>query len=92
MTPPESEQLTSDIEYRAFRAAQKVGLYARKTRWSEEESDDRRSGFQLLDPETTNCAYGTRFDLSSAERIIEICDEVMLGGDPREIWLRDIRA
>ena len=67
----ESSKLALDA--RARRAAKKVGLLARKSRWRV-GTVDNRGGFMLLDPYTNGIVGGSRFDLS-AEVVIDFCRE-----------------
>ena len=67
-TPSESA-----LEARARRAAQKIGLVARKSRWRL-GSVDNDGGFMLVDPSTNFAVAGYRFDLS-AEAVIDYCQE-----------------
>ncbi len=67
----ESSKLALDA--RARRAAKKVGLLARKSRWRV-GTVDNRGGFMLLDPYTNAIVGGSRFDLS-AEVVIDFCRE-----------------
>jgi hypothetical protein len=59
------------IEARARRAARRVGLVARKTRWRR-GTIDNFGGFMLIDGHTNNVVDGERFDLS-AEDVIDHC-------------------
>ena len=59
------------MDSRARRAARRVGLLARKSRWVK-GTVDNRGGFILLEPIRNIVRGGQRFDLS-AEDIIEAC-------------------
>ena len=59
------------LESRARRAAKKVGLLAKKTRWRK-DSMDNRGGFMLVDPYFNAVVDGVRYDLT-AEQVIELC-------------------
>jgi hypothetical protein len=59
------------LEQRARRAARRVGLLARKSRWRL-GSVDNFGEFMLLDPQTNFVVEGARFDLS-AEEVIDYC-------------------
>jgi hypothetical protein len=59
-------------ERRARRAAKRVGLVGRKSRWRRGTCDDR-GGFILINTYTNGLVDGVRFDLSP-ERVIEICE------------------
>ena len=61
------------IDARARRAAKRVGLSARKSRWRL-GSVDNCGGFRLVDPYTNTIQAGERYDLS-AEAVIEYCRE-----------------
>ena len=60
-------------EAQARRAAQRVGLIARKSRRLP-GSLDNQCGFMLLDPVTGACVDGSRYDLS-AEYVIQYCSQ-----------------
>jgi hypothetical protein len=59
------------LDARARRAAQRVGLVARKSRWRA-NSIDNFGGFMLVDPYSNLVVDGSRFDLS-AEYVIDYC-------------------
>ena len=59
------------LEQRARRAARRVGLMARKSRWGL-GSVDNLGGFMLINPESNNPVNGVRFDLT-AEYVLEYC-------------------
>jgi hypothetical protein len=59
------------LEARARRAARRLGLIARKTRWRA-GSIDNHGGFMLVDLYGNYLVAGDRFDLS-AEGVIEYC-------------------
>jgi hypothetical protein len=65
------ETSASAMEARARRAAKRVGLIARKTRWRR-GTVDNRGGFLLLEPYHSAVVAGIRFDLS-AEAVIALC-------------------
>jgi hypothetical protein len=67
-------ELTSDnaMEQRARRAARRVGLMARKTRWRA-NTVDNHGGFMLIEPRGNYPVAGFRFDLT-AEQVIAYCD------------------
>jgi hypothetical protein len=68
--PPSCEALES----RARRAAERVGLVARKSRRHRHPgSTDGFRGFQLVDPDFNWVIAGEKFNLS-AEDIIEMCN------------------
>jgi hypothetical protein len=60
------------LDQRARRAARRVGLVARKSRWRA-NSIDNHGGFMLVDPMTNGAVSGSRYDLS-AEEVIEYCN------------------
>lgn len=57
------------LEARARRAARRVGLVARKSRW---RSPSNYAGFGIFDPSTNFPVYGWDYDLC-AEDVIEYC-------------------
>jgi len=59
------------LESRARRAARRVGIVARKSRWRL-GSVDNRGGFMLLEPIANRPIAGIRWDLS-ATVVIEWC-------------------
>jgi hypothetical protein len=61
------------MESRARRAAKRVGLIAKKSRWRA-GSIDNHGGFMLIEPERNLCIAGERFDLS-AQYVIEYCQQ-----------------
>jgi hypothetical protein len=61
------------LEARARRAAKRIGLVAKKTRWRA-GSVDNYGGFMLIDPGTNFVQAGVRFDMS-AEEVIAYCTE-----------------
>jgi hypothetical protein len=61
------------LEQRARRAARRVGLIARKSRWRA-NSIDNYGGFMLVDPRTNGAVVGSRYDLS-AEAVIDYCSD-----------------
>jgi hypothetical protein len=67
----ESSKLALDA--RARRAAKKVGLLAKKSRWRV-GTVDNLGGFMLMNPYTNGIVGGSRFDLS-AEVVIDFCRE-----------------
>jgi hypothetical protein len=56
----------------ARRAARRIGLRARKSRWRR-HSVDNRGGFMLSDPYRNAILAGERFDL--ADDLVRLCDE-----------------
>jgi len=63
--------MTTALESRARRAALKVGLIARKTRWRH-GSIDNFGDFMLIEPAGNYAVAGFRFDMS-AEDVIAYC-------------------
>lgn len=63
----------SALEQRARRAARRVGLVARKSRWRV-DSPDNLGGFMLVDPSTNFAVDGFKFDLT-AEYVIDYCSD-----------------
>ncbi len=63
----------SRLEARARRAAKKVGLVARKSRWRA-NSLDNHGGFMLVEPRRNYLVAGEHFDLT-AEAVIDWCRE-----------------
>ena len=63
--------MSTAIEQRARRAAKRVGLIARKSRWRR-DSIDNYGGFMLVDPGPNIPVAGFRFDMTPQE-VIEHC-------------------
>jgi hypothetical protein len=61
------------LDSRARRAAARIGLKAKKSRWRL-GSIDNYGDFQLFDPDRNWIVAGERFDLS-AEDVIEHCKD-----------------
>jgi hypothetical protein len=59
------------LDARARRAARRVGLMARKSRWRA-GTVDNLGGFMLIDPYINAMVDGSRFDMS-AEEVLEHC-------------------
>jgi hypothetical protein len=64
---------SESLDARARRAAKRVGLYARKSRWRA-GSIDNYGEFMLVDPSTNLAVAGFRFDMSP-EEVIEYCQD-----------------
>lgn len=62
-----------NFDSRARRAASKVGLTARKSRWRK-GSIDNYGEFMLIDPMSNIPQAGFRFDMT-AEEVIEFCTD-----------------
>jgi hypothetical protein len=58
-------------ESAARRAAKRIGLIARKTRWRR-DTIDNRGGFQLLNPYSNWIVAGEKFDLSPDD-VVAFC-------------------
>jgi hypothetical protein len=59
------------LEQRARRAARRAGLVAKKTRWRL-GSIDNYGWFMLIDPSTSFCLAGERFDMTPQD-VIDYC-------------------
>jgi hypothetical protein len=72
MTNDTSTVSEAALDSRARRAARRVGLMAKRTRWRR-DSIDNKGGFMLVNQ--NNCVVaGERFDMS-AEEVIAYCAE-----------------
>jgi hypothetical protein len=60
------------MDSRARRAAKRVGLQARKSRWRA-GSIDNLGGFQIIDPWRNWIVAGQRFDFTARD-VIEFCE------------------
>ena len=60
------------VEARARRAARRVGLIARKTRWRR-DSIDNFGDFMLIEPNGNYAVAGFRYDMT-AEDVIAYCN------------------
>jgi hypothetical protein len=60
------------IEQRARRAAKRIKLIAKKSRWRA-GSIDNRGGFMLIEPYSNGVVSGSRFDLS-AQDVLDYCE------------------
>lgn len=65
------------LEARARRAAKRVGLFVKKTRWRAGTTDNQ-GGFMLCDARTGAGLNGYRFDLE-AEEVIALCTDLETG-------------
>jgi hypothetical protein len=61
------------LEQRARRAARRMGLVARKSRWRV-GNPDNVGGFMLVDPMTNFPVDGFKYDLS-AEYVLDYCSD-----------------
>ena len=68
--PTDKEKL---LDGKTRRAAARIGLKARKSRWCR-DSIDNFGGFMLIDPYLNCVIAGSRFELS-AEDVIEYCSD-----------------
>ncbi len=73
MTNPDFNPSENALEQRARRAARRVGLMAKKSRWRL-GTIDNYGAFALINPYTNFFVAGFRYDLS-AEGVIEFCDQ-----------------
>lgn len=62
---------------KARRAAARIGLQARKSRWRH-STIDNLGGYQLIDPDSNCIVAGERFDLSATD-VVEYCSGWSLG-------------
>jgi hypothetical protein len=65
--------MTDPSDSQARRAAQRVGLFARKSRWRR-DTVDNHGGYRLIDPYQNYVVAGCRFDLTAAD-VVELCNE-----------------
>ena len=65
--------VSAALDARARRAARRIGLLARKSRWRV-GTIDNFGNFMLIDPYRNYIVNGSRFDLS-AQDVIELCAE-----------------
>jgi len=64
--------LTQGIsDSQARRAAKRVGLAVKKTRWRA-NTVDNKGGYQIIDPNFNRIEAGERFDLS-AKDVVDFC-------------------
>ena len=70
--------MTTALEHRARRAAKRVGLVARKSRWRA-GTIDNSGGFMLIDPLDNLIMAGERFDMTAADVIAFCSFEEMFG-------------
>ena len=68
-----TEQSNLALDARARRAAKKVSLLAKKSRWRV-GTVDNLGGFMLMNPYTNGIVGGSHFDLS-ADVVIDFCRE-----------------
>jgi hypothetical protein len=57
----------------ARRAAQRIGLLARKSSWRR-DTVDNHGGYMLIEPHRNRVVAGCRFDLTAAD-VVELCNE-----------------
>jgi hypothetical protein len=65
--------MTEASDKQARRAAKRIGLLARKSRWRRNTVDNRR-GFMLIEPYHNRVVAGRRFNLTAAG-VVELCNE-----------------
>ena len=68
-----TDVITEFSDKRARRAAKRIGLLARKSRWRR-NTVDNHGGFMLLEPYHNRVVAGCRFDLTAAD-VVELCNE-----------------
>jgi hypothetical protein len=71
--PIDIEMNEAALESRARRAAKRIGLKARRSRWRR-DSIDNLGGFMLVDPDRNMIVAGSRYDLTP-EDVIKICSK-----------------
>jgi hypothetical protein len=69
---------TTYSESQARRAAKRVGLEARKSRWRA-NSIDNRGGFQICDPSRNTIIAGEKFNFT-ADDVVAYCAECEAAG------------
>jgi hypothetical protein len=65
--------MTEFSDKRARRAAKRIGLLARKSRWRR-DTVDNYGGFMLLEPYQNRAVAGLRFNLTAAD-VVTRCNE-----------------
>jgi hypothetical protein len=66
--------MTEFSDSQARRAAKRVGLLARKSRWRR-DTIDNFGDFMLIEPRLNCVVAGSRFDLTAAD-VVELCKPV----------------
>ena len=64
---------TEFSDKQARRAAKRIGLLARKSRWRR-DTIDNHGGYMLIEPYRNRVVAGSRFDLTTAD-VVELCNE-----------------
>jgi hypothetical protein len=67
-----TDGMTGASDKRARRAARRIGLLARKSRWRR-DTIDNHGGYRLIDPYRNYVVAGCRFDLTAAD-VVELCE------------------
>ena len=65
--------MTDPSDKQARRAAKRIGLLARKSRWRR-DTVDNHGGFMLLEPYQNRVVAGLRFNLTDAD-VVTRCNE-----------------
>jgi hypothetical protein len=65
-------EITVAADSRSRRAAKRVGLVAKKSRWHAGNPSYNQGGFRLIDPDSDSVVEGETYDLS-AQDVIEYC-------------------
>jgi hypothetical protein len=65
--------MTEFSDSQARRAAHRIGLLARKSRWRR-DTVDNHGGYMLLEPYQNRVVAGLRFNLTAAD-VVERCNE-----------------
>ena len=65
--------MTEFSDSQARRAAQRIGLLARKSRWRR-DTVDNHGGYMLIEPYRNLVVAGCWFDLTAAD-VVELCNE-----------------
>jgi hypothetical protein len=65
--------MTEFSDNQARRAARRIGLLARKSRWRR-DTVDNHGGYMLIEPYHNRVVAGCRFDLTTAE-VVELRNE-----------------
>ena len=68
-----TDVVTEFSDSQARRAAKRIGLLARKSRWRR-DTVDNHGGYMLIEPYHNLVVAGCRFDLTAAD-VVELCNE-----------------
>ena len=68
-----TDGMTEFSDSQARRAAKRIGLLARKSRWRR-DTVDNHGGYMLIEPYHNLVVAGCRFDLTATE-VVELCNE-----------------